>query len=287
MNKFYVCAATIFFAMTCIAQVDTTIFAKQVVLTTLKDAALNEVSGIADCRGRKNCFWMHNDSGDSSRFFLVGYDGNLIRRILFNSPVLDCEDMSVGVGYTKGNYVYLGDIGDNYLLRPAIIMYIFKEDSLLLGTSKYITADKYRRVTLQYPDGPHDAEAFFVDSIDKTLYIVTKRDAQPGIYSVSLKQLFTTTSAVLVKHGVITHRYLTAGDVTTNSQEILLKGYDSVFYWKRTPGKKFYSIIKQTPKVIPYKREKQGEAICFAADGSGFYTTSEGTFQPIYFFKRK
>jgi hypothetical protein len=37
---------------------------------------------------------------------------------------------------------------------------------------------------------------------------------------------------------------------------------------------------------IPIIPEQQGEAICFDANGSGYYTTSEHRHQPIYYFPR-
>jgi hypothetical protein len=42
----------------------------------------------------------------------------------------------------------------------------------------------------------------------------------------------------------------------------------------------------QGKPVIPfYVPEKQGEAIGFTADGKGYYTTSEGVYSPIYYYK--
>ena len=36
---------------------------------------------------------------------------------------------------------------------------------------------------------------------------------------------------------------------------------------------------------LQLKEEKQGEAIAVDADGYGFYTTSEGKHQPIYYYE--
>ena len=49
-------------------------------------------------------------------------------------------------------------------------------------------------------------------------------------------------------------------------------------------------FIARKPKVLPYKREPQGEAITFKSDGSGFYTISElqsGERSFLRFYKRK
>ena len=37
---------------------------------------------------------------------------------------------------------------------------------------------------------------------------------------------------------------------------------------------------------MPLRSEPAGEAIGFAADGSGYFTVSEGNYPPIYYFER-
>ncbi len=187
------------FCMVSFSQENANLFYAQDAIANLNDSRLNEISGIADCRSRSNFFWMHNDSGDSSRIFLISRSGAVERRIYFRETVLDCEDIAVGIGAKKGNFVYLGDIGDNYLFRSNVTVYIFREDSLLMGSSAYTTITKYRKTILQYPDGPHDAESLVVDPVDSALYLITKNDAKAGIYGVSLKKLFKGASVILKK----------------------------------------------------------------------------------------
>lgn len=269
------------------AQIDTTLFYTQAATGALNDNRLNEISGIADCRGRNGFFWMHNDSGDSARFFLVSREGAVERRVYFPESVFDCEDMAVGLGAKPGTYLYLGDMGDNFLFRSTINIYVFREDSLLMGSDQNITATKYRKISLRYPDGAHDAEALAVDPLDSTLYIITKSDAKAIIFGIPLKKLFKGGSFTLKKFGVIPHTKFTAADISLTGQEIVLKRTDSIFYWKRPAGTTFSQTLKTQPYIIPYNKEKQGEAVCFAADGSGFYTASEGVNEPIFFFKKK
>ena len=53
-----------------------------------------------------------------------------------------------------------------------------------------------------------------------------------------------------------------------------------------TNGKIMASIFPTDYPIAIFSlpREKQGEAIALASDGSGFYTTSEYVNQPIYFY---
>jgi hypothetical protein len=68
---------------------------------------------------------------------------------------------------------------------------------------------------------------------------------------------------------------IVAGDISANGEEVLLKTYDHIYYWKRIPGETIIDLLKRKPMRLPYDREPQGEAIGFAQDGSGYFTLSE------------
>src|SRR4051812_25351997 len=106
-------------------------FANQKQIGKLRDERLNEVSGITASSIKKNCFWVHNDSGDSARIFLINKNGTLKGTVSFNEHAKDCEDIAVGIGMDKGSYVYLADIGDNIEWRGKVFMYVFKEKDLV------------------------------------------------------------------------------------------------------------------------------------------------------------
>jgi hypothetical protein len=106
------------------------------------------------------------------------------------------------------------------------------------------------------------------------------------VYSISLKALFTQPEHSLQLRAVLPHTYITAGDISASGREILLKNYDSVFYWKRTPGEPVFRAMEKNAVLLPYKKEKQGESIAFTTDATGFITTSEGKHAPVYVYKR-
>src|SRR4051812_30365825 len=65
----------------------------------LQDRAMSEISGIAASGIFDDMFYVHNDSGDTSRFFMMSPDGKLHHTIYYNSSpdnYLDCEDIAVG-----------------------------------------------------------------------------------------------------------------------------------------------------------------------------------------------
>ena len=54
----------------------------------------------------------------------------------------------------------------------------------------------------------------------------------------------------------------------------------------RPPGGSIADAFDSAPITIPLLSEPQGEAIGFDPDGWGYFTTSEGSNQPIYYFNR-
>jgi len=262
-------------------------FEKQVQSGLLADKRLSETSGLAASRMKPGCFWMHNDSGDSARLFLVNKDGQTEGVVYFNEKVTDCEDIASGIGYGRAkSYVYLGDIGDNKGTRNNIAVYIFKEQELMDGLAQQHVY-QYKKTILEYEDRSKDAEALMIDPIDSVLYIVSKRELNVHVYVASLKDVFQKEKVTLRLAATLPCAFITAGDISKDGSEVLLRNYGTIFYWKRE-GKEHLTQTFQRPAIlIPYTQEKQGEAIGFADDNSGFYTTGEGEHAPLFFFKRK
>ena len=276
----------LFLAQFAFIEVHAQAFSKQKEIGKLTDDRLNEISGIAASSIKKNSFWVHNDSGDSARVFFINQNGNLKGTVAFNEKAKDCEDIAVGIGMAKGSYVYLADIGDNIEWRGKVFIYVFKEKDLLKSIAKK-HIDEYKRTALEYEDGMFNAEAMMIDNIDSLLYIVTKGKQSTFLYFAKLRDIFNREKVVMNRIAQLSCTNITGGDISQNGKEILLKNYDSIFYWKRNKGEPVYETLHRYATIVPYKKESQGEAICFDRNNAGFYTVSEDKFSPIYFFRRK
>jgi len=263
---------------------------------TLKDPEMDEISGIASSRTNKNILYVHNDSGDTSRFFAITPNGQLKEIFYFradpkqpNANVIDCEDIAVGPGTEKGkNYIYLGDIGDNHKARQSINVYRFQEP--VIDENKAKTTLKTNIIHLKYPDGAHDAETLMVDPVERLFYIITKREDSVGVYTAPLNASFTDTIMLQKKcklhfTGFPLMKWVTAGDISADGKQLLVKSYQNVYYWKRQPGEPVWKTLQRKPAELPYKAEKQGEAIGFTPDGKAYYTVSEGKNAPIYYYQ--
>jgi len=283
---------TIVVAIFCAAYAQHRYGQKPVVTGHLQDKRMNETSGIAASAINKDIFYVHNDSGDSSRFFAISPDGTLKRTYYYKGDpditdgVDDCEDIAVGPGPVKGkSYIYMGDIGDNHSNRPYITVYRIPEPEIN-GRDSILTAVP---IHLKYPDGAKDAETLMVDPVERQLYIVTKRHDWVGIYTAPLAFKANDT-VTLTKRGQLhfsglpVFKWITAGDISKDGKQILLKSYVHVYYWRRNGNEPVWKAMLRKPQELNYDQEKQGEAIGFTNDGKAFYTTSEGVFAPIYLY---
>jgi len=261
----------------------------------LRIKEMDEISGIAVSGIRKDIYYIHNDSGDTSRFFAITPDGTIKNVIYFKGDpsqplgAVDCEDIAVGIGPDKNkSYVYLGDIGDNRGVRKYITIYRFEEKQNWAKDSLIKNAQVVP-VHYKYPDGPKDAESLMIDPIEKLIYIVSKRSDSVTVYTTPLNfkandTLVLSKKCKLYFNGFRPFKWITAGDISRDGQQILLKSYEKVYYWKRNNNEPVWKTLLKTPTELPYKPEKQGEAIGFTIDGKGYYTTSEGAFAPIYYY---
>ncbi len=268
----------------------------QIVLSgTLQDKEMNEISGIAASGIAKDTYYVHNDSGDTSRFFAISPEGKLLSTIYYKGTpaapqgVFDCEDIAVGPGpVAKKSYVYIADIGDNTANRKYTTIYrIAEQASLLKGGNVNATATPLH---LKYPDGPKDAEAMMIDPKQKLIYIVSKRSDTVKVYTAPLafKANDTVTMTYRTKlffKGFKPFKWITAADISKDGKQVLVKSYEKVYYWKRDGTEPIWETLLRKPEELNYQQEKQGEAIGFTADGKGYYTVSEGVFSPIYYYR--
>ena len=117
---------------------------------------IDEASGIADSKINQGYLWVQQDSGNPNEIALLSHDGSFLKTIAINAVVnRDWEDMALANGPVNGtNYIYLADIGDNSLAFSSYFIYRFAEPP-----APATTVANVEKITFQYPDGPHDAEA--------------------------------------------------------------------------------------------------------------------------------
>ena len=125
---------------------------------------------------------------------------------------------------------------------------------------------------------------FLVDPASKDIYIFSKNDNPSRIYRLAYPY-GTTNTATYVSN--LTYSGVVSAALSGN--EIIIKTYSSLYYYKRSSGQSIEQVLQTTPVLLKYTLEPQGEALSFANDGSGFFTLSEkgfASFVNLYFYKR-
>jgi hypothetical protein len=271
-----------------------------------------EISGVVTSGLSDDLIWAHNDSGDAAQ--LYAFDRAGFHHATYGLPgveAIDWEDMARGPGPKEdAPHLYIGDIGDNAAQRPEVSVYRVLEPEVTkqpdTPTAHELDADAVDRLTLVYPDHPHDAETLLVDPIDGDLLIVTKEYQTPAAFVFrapgGLEDGSTTTleEVAQIDLGALgstvdvppeapdlvrgAPNLPTGGDVAPDGSLVAIRTYASVWVWSRAEGRPLWSAFDGAPCEATSVIEPQGEAIAFDADGRGYFTVSEGSFPPFHHF---
>ncbi|MFO1500320.1 MAG: hypothetical protein U1G07_18375 [Verrucomicrobiota bacterium] len=267
-------------------------FAPGVPLGTVQKTDLAELSGLTISRNNPGVVWVHNDRA-RGQIHAVSVYGNLLATWDLSKTVDDMEDIALGPGpLPQLHYLYAGDIGDNASARANIRIFRAAEPSVYPYQATHPPTPNFprvERVTVNYPDGAHNAEALMVDSQTGDVYIATKEPGQSRIYRLPSSQFVDGATVVVSLVQQIDFDIVSAGDISSDGSEILLRQEEYAEWWRRSPGQTVAQALSQVPVFVPVigtPLEPNGEGIAFDPDGLGYYTVSEGVNPVIYFFAR-
>ncbi|MFC6020784.1 hypothetical protein ACFP2T_32025 [Plantactinospora solaniradicis] len=238
----------------------------------ISDKRLPEISGMV---ATANGYIVINDGSDrerNRRIFFLDRACAVTRAVSYPSRPRDTEDLARAPDGT----VWVADIGDNDRARENVALWKLSPN----GRSPVLHR-------LNYPDGPHDAEAFLLSG-DGTPIIVTKDSGTPGLYAptsalragatVPMHKVgeFTlprsTTSNPFYGFGT---RLVTGAALAPDGSRVVLRTYADAFEFDVTGGDVAGAITNGVPRVTPLPDEPQGESITYSADGKTLLTVSE------------
>jgi hypothetical protein len=252
-------------------------------------------------------FWSHNDSGNPNVLYYFDDKGKGLREFeLVGTQNRDWEDMAI-VGESDGSAtVYVADFGDNNAAYTDYTIYWFREPVVNASTLSKIS--NVNSIKFKLPDGARDMECLLIDQKTKDIFIVSKRENNKRLYKIPASsvtpsanvqaefvQELTFSTPIISDPRVIAVNFISGGAVSADNSEILIKNYFEMHYWKRSSGESIPSALKRPPIKVTYAginsdgtgQEIQGEAVSFAADGSGYYTLGEGVAARLFFYKKK
>jgi len=245
------------------------------------DPHLVENSGLISFR---NKLWTINDSGGEPEIYafnpLTGKILQIIR--IANGRNRDWEEIA-----QDPDYIYVGDIGDNFGSRDKLTIYKISKKQIPLAGNKIVNAEK---IVFSFSDNlsrfnirqrnTHDCEAFFV--VNDTIFLFTKNleeqttslyllPAQVGTYDISATAHFNADGLV------------TGADISENNDFVLLLGYKDyipflwVFYDYRFPD---FFHGKKVRFDFPAYLDLQTEGITIRNAGTVYISSEGGTFPP-------
>lgn len=237
-------------------------------LLTITDPQISEASGIAASRLDPGVVFVLQDSRRGPYLYAIGRDGSLLATFTLPGAVnVDWEALAPGVDENGDPILWIADIGDNDARRSTIRLFRINEPEQLVDSDI-----GWGKITLTYPDGPHDAEALLVNEASGRMYVVTKQAFDAGTYAVpedaqrgGTYELTRVGDAPAV---------VTDGAISPDGRRIVLRTYRD-------------AVIVEGPGGVELARGRlpaspQGESLGFTADGNALLVGSEGVNQPVW-----
>ena len=265
---------------------DSTLFEKGVPVGQVDDR-LHEASGLVESIANPKHLWTLNDSGNPAEVFLIDQTAKIkLVCKLAGIDNRDFEDIAIGAGSDSSkNYVYVADIGDNLTRYKVKLIYRFEEPTI--GVEKEVVISAFDTLQITLPDGVRDSETLMIEPDSHDMILISKLEDSVRVYRIAYP-FDKKTKATHV--ATIPYFKIVAGGISMNGEEVLLKDYDNIYYWKNQADFPLEQLLQQKPSILLYESEKQGESIAWARDGSGYYTLSEkvkGKRGELLFYKRR
>lgn len=262
-------------------------------LGEIADPLIQEASGLAISRTTTNAVWMHNDSGDKPRLFLVGLDGTTQAVVnVADVTATDWEDMC-SFELDGEAWLLIGDIGDNEKQRgkktPRCQLLLLKEPAPVNSQRPKKNGESsvavFGTTTFEFPDGPQDCESLAVDTVSRTILLVTKSDPfRCGMYQLPLTLSNGKQHLKAERIAAPGVSFATAMDVSPDGRRLVIVDMFSGAMITRTdPATESWADACRKPvQALTLPKRKQGETVCFTADGRSLLLNSEGISQPLW-----
>lgn len=260
----------------------------------LQNPKIDEASGIARSQRYPDIFWVANDDGPSVLYAIDATGKHLGRVKIKDASNRDWEDLA---SFTLDGtpYLVVADTGDNDARRKDVRIYVIEEPEA--GDEK---VDYAWRIEFSYPEGPRDAESIAVDTENRRILVLTKRDVPPVLYALPLKpgskkrqygeRLGTVTSLPQpgrrdLEYGPRLNTWQwqpTAMDISNDNNKAVILTYGGVYLYRREAGEDWAEALKRPPVVISKTRNRQAESASFDATGESVLITLEQRNAPLY-----
>jgi dipeptidyl aminopeptidase/acylaminoacyl peptidase len=255
----------------------------------LASPRIDELSGLAVSRADPTVLWGHNDTGAGPVLYRIGPDGaDLGAVMLRDARAADWEDIA-SFDHRGQPALLIADVGDNFAIRGLSTLYAVSDPGRS-GEPALLW-----RLDFRYPDGSRDCEAVAVDSVNREILLVSKRDVPPRLYRLPLPE--RTPGAPLTAEYLgeipdlprvtlgeraaapLKSRYVHAPvglDISRDGTAAVLLTARHAYLYRRLPGGSWLEAFAGPATVLPLPDITRVEAVAFAADGRALFVGAEG-----------
>lgn len=259
--------------------------ADEPVHVVLNDDRITESSGMAASRRLPGFLWLHNDSGDRPRLFLVAPDGST-RAVLSVSgaTAVDWEDMC-SFEVNGDPWLLVADVGDNALnrgtTRPPSRLYLFREPDLRSGYQE-ISCSVEVDITVSWEGGAANCESVCVDPLRKEILLLEKSLAMGRLCRVPLRldQKSQRHEAAIIAH--LGLPFSTAMDLSADGTVLVVANMWNGAVVRRQTDETWAKALERGGRPLTLPARRQGETICFDADDRTIFVNSEGPREPLW-----
>lgn len=269
----------------------------------VQDRRLTEISGIDSSLKYPDCYWVHNDSGNPADVFLISSSGYTLAKVNLSGAVnVDWEDITVCELNGKP-YICIADVGDNQGKRKQSQLYLLEEPELEIPlldnlTGENVTAPTpieietkdFKKLDFRFAGGPRNCEAMAIYGNHRNIYLFEKAkdqdsDSKPaGIFKLRLRiEDLNLLSNVAKRVADAKSQITTAADLHSDGKRLLASNYVTCEkYTRKLAASWDRELYSQDSVRFGLPVQRQGEAICFSADGKSAIVVSEFGNQPIW-----
>lgn len=286
---------TLIFVWNGISSADDTILQSPVAeqVCVVQDPRINEASGIASSYLTPDAVWMHNDSGDEPRLFLVGRDGSTLA--VLNIPQekpLDWEDMC-SFRTEDQAWLVVADMGDNAENRgpkdqggkraPCRLLLIPEPEVDLSLKGAELTGKVFGTIEFTFEDGARDCESIAVDAERREIMLVSKsRFLDCGLYRIPLTLSEGRTIEQAARLSTISVLMATAMDISPDHRRMIVISPLSGVIIDRRAGESWAEASRRPAKTLMLPSRRQGETVCFQNNSGVILLNSEKPHQPLW-----
>jgi len=251
------------------------------IVGNLSSPYVRESSGLGTSRDAQPFLWTHNDSGNKAQIYAFDFTGKHLATLpIEGSKCVDWEDMAA-FRWKDKPYILLGDMGDNRSVRKECQLYLVP-DTARQGDAFAKTLRVERTIRFAYEGGPRDCEGLAFDEATQSFLLVSKTW---GAYC----DVFQFAMPAADDDGVQTAKPIsrlklagfTGFDISPDSSRAIGSTYGHAYEFSRLPEETWAEAFRREPNEIVLPPRKQGEGICYGADGKTIYTSSEGFRSPL------